>query len=164
MNKQDFTKVLAHQLRGIMFHSDLVQLFTLLEMKRCRKFQEHQLCEELKFYLETSNLYIKEFQDIPEIGNIEKLQISESTIVAPLTESEKIKWYEKAVDMWVDWEKETFELYTEIAEEDKSKYWKCKAKNVERELERARKLQKEFILIDRPNLKSVVVLNTSNDF
>lgn len=160
MDKQDFLEVLAHQTKGIMLHTELVQLFTLIKMERCRKFQVCQLYEELKSHLETSNLYIKKFGDIPELGNIEKVHISETTISAPTLESERIALYEKAVNVWVEWEKETLELYTKISDLDSNnKYWKCKIQEVSKELERARKLQNKFTLIEKPAIKSVVVLN-----
>lgn len=163
MDKQDFLEVLAHQVKGIMFHTELVHLFTLLKMEKCRKFQVCQLCEEMKGHLETSRLYIDTFGEIPEIGNVAKIRLSESTIHAPTVESEKNMWYEKAVDLWVEWEKETLSLYSKMSDYDPNdRYWKSMVKHVQCELDKARKLQMKYKLVKSPAIKSVVLLNTGN--
>lgn len=160
MDKQDFLEVLAHQTKGIMLHTELVQLFTLIKMKKCRKFQVCQLYEELKTHLETSNLYIDKFGELPELDNIEKVYLSNTTISAPFTESERVAMYEMAVDAWVQWEKDTFDLYTRISNlESNNCYWKCLADEVKKELELAKKLQNKYTFKEKQVNKSVVILN-----
>lgn len=164
MDKQDFLEVLAHQVKGIMFHTELVHLFTLMKMEKCRKFQLCQLCEEMKYHIETSRLYINIFGALPELGNIERIKLSESIITAPNTESEKIAWYEKAVDLWVEWEKLTLSLYSKMSDYDpQDKFWKFLTKHVQCELEKASKLQMKYTFVkDSATNKSVVMLRRKN--
>lgn len=162
MDKQDFIEVFAHQVKGIMLHKDLVDLFALIGCKADRKFQVHQLYEELEANIETSNLYIATFEEIPELENVGRINLSTtSPITMPTVESERQMWYEKAVNLWAEWEEETLELYSKFLNDDlNNKFWKCMVRKVKCELERVRKLQAKFTYKEIPEVKNVILLNT----
>lgn len=107
------SEVLAHQLEGIMFHSDMVLLYTLLgDKKMCRKHYR-QLFEELKTHELTAKNMVMRYGHIIEPLPTERIEVYNS-FTAPTTPEEVAELKRMSMKKWLEWEEETEELYTEM--------------------------------------------------
>lgn len=113
-----FSKINSHMVEGLMLHDGLCQMFLFLNLCVFAKQQENQYKDENKNYRKLNKYYITHRNML--IGK-EKPDVS----VAPIPDD----WYEKnrfdvspddikkavsyAINLWVDWERRTKELYTD---------------------------------------------------
>lgn len=107
------SEILAHQLEGIMFHSDMVLLYTLLgDKKMCRKHYK-QLFEELGTHEHTAKSMIRRYGRIIEPAPTERIEVYTSP-TAPTTVEEVAELKHNAMKKWAEWEEETESLYMEM--------------------------------------------------
>ena len=127
-------EVLAHQLEGVMFHSDMVLLYTLLDCKKMCEVHFKQLVLEMKAHTCTAKDMIKRYGRIIEAKPAERIIVYNSD-VAPSSEEEKEKLKEKAFNAWHEWEVETQKLYENmVMAQPHVDMWKKLHKDVTMEL------------------------------
>lgn len=135
-------EVLNHQLEGVMFHSDMVLLYTLLNCKEMCKVHYKQLFSEMKTHTCTAKDMIKRYGRIIEAKPTEKISVYTSDTV-PETEEEVEKLKTLAFNEWIAWEHETKELYEKmVAMQPHVKMWTELLKDVKMELKAISRLKK----------------------
>ena len=106
-------EVLAHQLEGVMFHSDMVLMYTLLGCKKMCEVHWHQLFEEMKTHTCTAKDMVKRYGRIIEAKPTEKIEVYTSDTLPDSKEGiEKLK--SLAMKEWHEWELETQKLYEKM--------------------------------------------------
>lgn len=134
-------EVLNHQLEGVMFHSDMVLLYTLLNCKEMCEVHWKQLFSEMKTHTCTAKDMIKRYGRIIEARPTEKISVYTSDTV-PETEEEVEKLKTLALSEWLAWEHETKELYEKmVALQPHVKMWTELLKDVKMELKAISRLK-----------------------
>ena len=140
MDKTKAQEVLNHQLEGIMFHSDMVDLAIALRKPCMVRQQKRQLLEELQSHIKTKELIYMatgELLQANPAGNKKILPAIPKTM--PNSELACHPIFKESLDAWKRWETSTVELYESIAKEDTNKWWKIMLRTARKELEKVAK-------------------------
>lgn len=132
ISKETAQKILNHQVEGIMFHSDMVDLFTAMGDKRLKRRHEKQVLEETCALLKTKAcLY-------GELGTVLVPVVTaqpRGAAVKSVDDTTAIEWSGKALATWLTWEHDTKALYEEAAKEDSAcKLWHVLLADVNKEI------------------------------
>lgn len=120
-----FVELSEHMLKGLMFHEEMANYFAFLCLEGYSYRHEHQYEEESKSYRKITNYYITHYnQLIPKRGRLETPQLIPNTWYGhdrkDVDANIKRNAIREAFQSWVNWEKETKELYeskrTELCE------------------------------------------------
>lgn len=132
MNEMIAQEVLNHQLNGIMFHSDMVDLFITLDIPKLERIQESQLIEESKNHVRTKQII---FKNTGKLICAKASERQEVTFHIAETQEEKLTIVKQAIQKWRAWEYQTMVLYVNACEkEPECKLW-CELKRaVEKEI------------------------------
>jgi hypothetical protein len=148
MSAQDESNVLAHQITGIMMHSDLAVLFDVLEQRKLSQMHCEQAVDELATHNKLRiALAGKMGRDInPEkTKRIDVLGHAENALGQGMLVSAVI---DHALTDWLEWEKETDGLYKSMANKHSDmRCWKKMLKSVKNEIEFIEWLMKKRGLI-----------------
>lgn len=108
-------------LAGVMFHTEMADLFHFLGLKGFYKWQKYQMCEELE-HLQNFKCYILKYHhmliDLQNAEQPEKLIPNEwySRSALEVSQTDITNNLKSALDKYVKWEEETKKvLYDEIA-------------------------------------------------
>lgn len=123
MDRVELAKVLGHQLKGIMLHSDLCMAYLLRKNKRCAFTHYLRALAETKTFMLTNEYIIDTYGII-----VEPTRETKITIPADAT-------CDKLYEVWKEWEHDTAEMYQKIVLENPTcKYWKKLLRKVHHEL------------------------------
>lgn len=135
MDKIKAQEILNHQLEGIMFHSDMVDLAIALRKPCMVRQQKWQLLEELQSHIKTKELIYMatgELLQANPASNKKMLPAIPKTM--PNSELARHPIFKESLDAWKRWETSTAELYESIAKEDTNKWWKIMLHAARKEL------------------------------
>lgn len=111
-----FSRIKAHQVEGVMFHDQMRQYFDFLNLKGFKRMHEHHYKEESdslvktdSFYMSRANSFIPEYSVstqsyIPQNWRSYRRQDVDAT-----TKRRAVK---DAMAKWVEWERQTKDLYS----------------------------------------------------
>lgn len=122
MEVQEIFKTLSvHTIKGVMIHNDMSNMFDFLNLKGYKRLQEYRAKEEMKGLRKLNRYYISRYNRLIPFEKVETPEII------------PVKWYEHtkqdvdtntkrtsvkdAFKKWVDWEKETLDLYQKMYSE-----------------------------------------------
>lgn len=115
-------KVAGRVLDGIMFHSELVDLFDFLGLKGFYKWQKCQYCDEVKnlsyikhYALKKNHKFIKTEQERNYPSVIPSGWIDRSALEA--SSADVVNMMKIILDTYCQWEHETADYYCSLAEE-----------------------------------------------
>ena len=141
--KDAVAKVLAHQLEGLMLHSDLATMYAVLGDKTQCKFHKCQAIDEMKAHLYTATEAATHFGEAIEPAKIQRITISVVPVASDMTEEEIQEAKEKAHEIWKNWEDESLEMYQNLAQENpNSRIWPRLASNIETEIRHLKRMEK----------------------
>lgn len=111
-----FAEISEHMLKGLMFHEEMANYFAFLCLEGYSCCHEHHYKEESKSYRKVTNYYITHYnQLIPKRGKLDAPQIIPTSWYGhdrkDVDANIKRNAIREAFQSWVDWEKETKELY-----------------------------------------------------
>lgn len=144
-----FAEISEHMLKGLMFHEEMANYFAFLCLEGYSQCHEHHYREESKSYRKVTNYYISHYnQLIPKRGRLETPQLIPNTWYGhdrkDVDANIKRNAIREAFQSWVDWEKETKELYEtkrsklcEMKEVAAALFIDCFIKDVDNELKDA---------------------------
>ena len=105
------SKVLAHQLEGIMFHISLMKLYKKLGQHTLCKIHKKQVHEESMTHAKTAMELMSLYDEVIAPSQVESVDV-------PDEDGES--WMStvfKSLDMWAEWEDKTAKLYHKASEE-----------------------------------------------
>lgn len=159
-----FANVNKHLLEGLMLHDELYRLFLFLNLKVFAKEQKNHYNEESKayrnlnkYYITHRNCFIK--QEYP--NSTDRVITSDlySKNRFDLDSDDVCSFVSSAIVAWVDWERQTKELYTEAYNKliefgfgAEANYIMCLLTDVDKELAEA-----ESLLIKLEDIKYDIV-------
>lgn len=111
-----FAEISEHMLKGLMFHEEMANYFAFLCLEGYSDCHEHHYREESKSYRKVTSYYISHYnQLIPKRGRLETPQLIPNTWYGhdrkDVDANIKRNAIREAFQSWVDWEKETKQLY-----------------------------------------------------
>ena len=110
-----YADIMAHQIKGLMVHSQLADYYMLAGLTKYAKCHEKHYKKESKAWRDTSKYYIEHFNRlIPEIPIDNPDVIPKEWYGATRQEVDtntKRKAVERGLAIWVDWETDTKILY-----------------------------------------------------
>ena len=147
-----FKGLSVHNLKGVMIHQNMSDYFDFLNLKGYKRLQEHRAKEEMKSYRKLHRYYLSKYNklipedkfDAPEIIPADWYKHTKQEVDTN-TKRTSVK---TAFNKWVEWEKETLDLYQKMYSElvglgeieTSLEIGKC-IKNVSEELEKARSMK-----------------------
>lgn len=112
MQKEMWVSILAHQLKGIMFHADAYGVACLHGYKRLKMAHCKQEREESNTFMVTRCKSIEHLGEIIDIPPITRIAVPHTASPSEIAE------------MWLKWEMETAELYSKaMIENPECKMW-----------------------------------------
>lgn len=139
LTRETAQKIIDSQLGGVMFHSDMVNLFTVLGNNKMRVYQEKQLTEELHTFLKTKQHMYESFGEL----FLPSPKASSSRLAVPTKVSCDKECYElccKAMAVWKEWEESVRELYETADTEDDTPFFRRLLSGVEHEITKIKRL------------------------
>lgn len=113
MEKAELSKILGHQLKGVMLHSDICKVYLLKGNKRCATFHYKQMMCESRNFMLTNQHIIEKYNMIVE-------PVREAPIAVQHNATD-----EQLNEMWQKWEAETLAIYHHaLMEEPTCSWWK----------------------------------------
>ena len=111
-----FTELSEHMLKGLMFHEELANYFAFLALEGYSCCHEYHYKEESQSYRELNKYYITHYNKlIPKKGQLDAPQLIPSNWYAytrkDVDAGVKRNAVKEAMQVWVNWEKETKQLY-----------------------------------------------------
>ncbi len=141
--KNFVAKVLAHQLEGLMLHTDFATMYAALGDKTQCKFHKCQAIDEMKAHLYTATEAATHFGEAIEPAKIQRIAVSVVPVTNDMTEEEIQEVEEKAREIWKNWEDESLEMYQNLAQKNpNSRLWPRLASNVETEIRNLKRMEK----------------------
>lgn len=132
MNELVAQEILNHQLNGIMLHSDMLDLFTFLDLNKLACIQERQLIEEIKTHIRTKRTVFNNTGKLLHAKPDTRQDLSVPTIE---TQEEKLSLAKQAIQKWRTWEYQTLTVYINACEkESECKLWCELKRTVEKEI------------------------------
>ena len=123
-NKNAAARILAHQLEGIMLHSDLATMYAVLGNRERCKFHKCQALDEMKAHLYTATTVANEYGEAIEPTKLQRIAISATPVTADMSNEEIWDVQEHTDKTWKEWEEETHSIYQDMAEADPySRLW-----------------------------------------
>lgn len=150
--KEIFSRVINHQVEGMMFHNDMTNYFDFLCLCGFKRAQKYRFNCETKEMRKTTAYFIETYNMLPDEITFERTDVIPSSWarysrqdVDPNTKAHAV---EDAFTKWVKWEDETKTLYEGMATElhnlgevDAYEYMARLSEDVSRELKCAQKLK-----------------------
>lgn len=156
-----FSKLDNHIIKGLMIHEQMMNYYNFLGLygyKKCHEY--HYMCETMT-HNKLNNYYITHYDKLIDESAIEIPEIIPSSWYKYTRQDVDASTKKNAVKMglekWVDWERETKNLYEEmfselmqIGEVSGAMFVRCLIKDVDHELSKAEKykLTKETLSYD----------------
>lgn len=110
-----FAKIASHMIKGMMIHNELTNYYAFLGLDGYRKFQRRRFIEESKSFLDLNEFYIKATGKLIPNVKIDIPSVIPQNVYRYNREDISGNDIRNAVKtttkMWVDWEKETKQLY-----------------------------------------------------
>lgn len=113
-----FNEIIAHQIEGVMFHDDTADMFDFMGLRGYKRMHEyHALCEFAEMR-STSRYIINHINHLPNTDNL----VRGKEVVPPtwkganvtrysVSESDRKVKVKELFAKWIEWERETKELY-----------------------------------------------------
>lgn len=141
--KDAVAKVLAHQLEGLMLHSDLATMYAALGDKMKCKFHKCQAMDEMKMHLYTATEMASHFGEAVEPARVQRIVVSAVPVTSSMTDAEIKDVMAKAWEVWKNWEIESLEMYQNLAQADpNSRLWQRLANVVGMEIRNIERMEK----------------------
>ena len=112
----ELSKVLSHQLNGIMLHFDLAMAYKMMGCKKKSRYHYKQAIEETIAHNDTNCIIIEHFHKIIKPAQ-EPRQRIELNVTYGMAQLEKDTAHEKAVQAWLAWEEDTADMYEHLSEQ-----------------------------------------------
>lgn len=123
MDKTKAQEILNHQLEGVMFHSDMVDLFIALRKPCMVRQQKRQLMEELQSHIKTKELICMATGELLQANPASNKKILPAIPkTMPNSELACRPIFKESLDAWKRWETFMVELYECIAKEGNNKW------------------------------------------
>ena len=112
-----FADISAHQIKGLMVHSQLADYYRFLGLTKYADCHEHRYSDEICNWRKIAQYYVEHFNRL-----ITEKQISNPDVIPSdwygvsrqeVDSSTKRRAVEKGIKIWVDWETDTKKLYEE---------------------------------------------------
>ena len=116
-----FSKILTHEIKGLMVHEELANFYDFLNLHGYKRCHEYHYLEECCVMRSVERYYLNHFNKLIKKERIEEPEIIPSSWynygrwdVDVSTRQSALK---TGITEWVDWEKETKELYEKMYKE-----------------------------------------------
>lgn len=113
-------KLYDHQMDGIIFHSQMVDLYDFLHLKGFRKWQETMVKEEIECTAETQHHFIKRhhmllppYQKVYENNIIPNPWYEQSSM--NISKEDIVKETKRSLHEYLNWEKGTLDMLAELS-------------------------------------------------
>lgn len=138
--------VLGHMLTGIMIHSDLVKLYTLIDMPKMADIHTRQVEEENSYFDMLNRWLIKQEGVIIEPVNARRIQVTAKPVTTkPDTYTECAFLNQHMIEVWHKWETGTKDMYEKMVKDyPDMKVWKKLLGAVTRELWKIERIRKKY--------------------
>ena len=141
--KNFVAKVLAHQLEGLMLHTDFATMYAALGDKTQCKFHKCQAIDEMKAHLYTATEMAAHFGEAIEPARIQRVAVTAVPVTSDMTEEEIKDTREKAHEVWKNWETESLEMYQNLVQTfPDSRLWQRLANVVGTEIRNLKRMEK----------------------
>lgn len=117
--KDIFKKLATHQIAGVMFHTNMVEYFSYLNLPKFKWIQHNQAIEEYELLLSTLCYYTSEYGTTLDVS----IDANTTPSIIPadwynvdtiLDGDKKREYIREGFAKWLDWEKKTKALYTQL--------------------------------------------------
>ena len=168
-----FSEISEHMLKGLMFHEELANYFAFLALDGYSCCHEYHYKEESHSYRELNKYYITHYNKlIPKKGHIDAPQLIPTNWYAytrkDVDAGVKRNAVKEAMQVWVNWEKETKELYEkkyielcETKDVAAALLVKCLVKDVDNELKYA---EEQMMALNTSNYDIIYILDEQKPF
>lgn len=132
-------KVLSKKLEGLSFHSQMIEMCTMLGLCGFAEYQKHQMIEEMKSLESLKEYLMKKYHKVYliEMKN-ERFYHKETLEELKITEENVKAWLSKILILYKDWECDVVEILetgiNETMSNSDKQYLICLLKEVEEEL------------------------------
>ena len=110
-----FQELANHMIQGIALHQELTNYYDFLHLQKYKKNHEHHYFEESKGYMKLYHYYIEHYNKLIEVQNKDKINIIPSLWYKHKREDIdmqlKQQSVENAMQIWINWERETKKFY-----------------------------------------------------
>lgn len=110
-----FARISAHQVEGMMLHSDMADYFAFLGAEKMAQLHAERFCKEAKAMQKTHEYFITRYGEILRSEAVEthsRIPAAWSNVRRSEVESEaRYKAIREGVQMWRAWENKTKDLY-----------------------------------------------------
>lgn len=139
ISKETAQKVINMQLEGVMFHSDMADLFLVLGNHKMRKMHNRQMAEELENMQDTKQYLMEQLGELISpaavTAKIKGLEVTEKP-----DESSCIELTAKTMSAWYVWEANAKAIYEKALAEDNTSWWRMAVRGVTVELNKIKRL------------------------
>lgn len=112
-----FNEFITHNINGVMLHEELTNYFAFLGLNGYKVMQNYHAKEETDSVRKAQKFYIKNYQMLPEIGEIKASGIIPANWYghdrAEVDRATKRTAVKNAFNAWHEWETDTKDKYTE---------------------------------------------------
>lgn len=110
-----FKTVLNHQMKGIIFHNDMMSLYEFCSLHKYSHKHKMRVKEEMCNFIKTQRYYINNYCKMPKIDGSSNVSVIPSQAYSSNTKEVsydyRCKMLKESLSKWLDWEKDTMELY-----------------------------------------------------
>ena len=110
-----FKTVLNHQMKGIIFHNDMMALYEFCSLHKYSHKHKVRTKEEMGNFIKTQRYYINNYGKMPKIDGSSNTSVIPSQAYSAntkeITYDYRCKMLKESLNKWLEWEKETMELY-----------------------------------------------------
>lgn len=113
-----FNEILAHEIEGVMFHDDMADMFDFLSLRGYKRMHEYHCLSEFAEMRSVSRYMINHLNHLPNTdGQVKGKDVvpsmwkSSSASRFNVSENDRKAKVKELFTAWVDWEKETKDLY-----------------------------------------------------
>lgn len=110
-----FKTVLSHQMDGIIFHNDMMSLYEFCSLHKYSHKHKVRTKEEMCSFIKTQRYYINNYGKMPKFEDSYKNSViptqAYSSNTKEVTYEYRCKMLKENLAKWLEWEKDTMELY-----------------------------------------------------
>lgn len=133
--------ILSNQIRGIVFHLDLMERYALMGDSRLSSYHRQRVNKEVGAHIGTRLSIIRARKCIPEICMEARIEVP--PVEEPLTSEERKTKHRAFLDAWMAWEGVVCDSYKTMLEKEKNpdliRVWQRLIMETENELQFAEK-------------------------
>ena len=116
-----FSKISAHMIKGLMTHEQLANYYCFLGYDGYSNCHNEHYKDESEAFRALNRYYLKHHNKLINEERVENPNVIPSSwygyLRSDVDVSTRIKALKDGIDIWIDWEKETVELYSEMYRE-----------------------------------------------